>query len=104
MELLQELIAALSLGKEPAFLLAGTLGMAAHYFKKRMRGEVLNGFTDYFIRDYPGRSMGAAFAFALAAAGLLATGAIDAMSAWAAAGCGFTTGWTCNSALNKGNE
>lgn len=92
----------MNMPKEPAFLLAGIAGMVAHYLKKVARGDVTGTFFDYFVRDYPGHSMGAIFAYGLAAATMLSTGALEPMAQWAAVGCGFITGWFSDSAMNKG--
>lgn len=92
----------LGMSKESAFLVAGIAGMVAHYLKKAFRGEVTGNVVDYFMRDYPGHSMGAIFAYGLAAATMLSTGAIDPLAPWATLGCGFITGWFSDSAMNKG--
>lgn len=99
MNLLQ---AILNAGPVPAFLIAGLIGMVAHYSKKRLRAEVDGSAIDYFLRDYPGHTTGALFAFGCAAAALLASGALESMSTWTAVGAGLTTGWTADSAINKG--
>lgn len=97
------ILEALHMTKEFAFIYAGLFGMVCHYLKKLFRGEVSGNFLDYFLRDYPGHSMGALFAYGLAAATLLATGTLNAMEPWAALGCGFVTGWFSDSAMNKGD-
>ena len=89
-------------GSEEAFLIAGIVGMLAHYIKKLAAGDVTGSLADYFLRDYPGRSAGAIFGYSMAAATVLATGVIGSMDMWVAIGSGVTTGWTCDSAFNKG--
>jgi hypothetical protein len=91
-----------AMSSEQAFLIAGIVGMVAHYIKKLATGDVTGSLADYFLRDYPGRSAGAIFGYGMAAATVLATGAIGSMDLWVAIGSGVTTGWTCDSAFNKG--
>lgn len=87
---------------EQAFIVAGIFGIALHYVKKRIRGEVVSGPLEYFVMDSPGASAGSVIAFAMASAAVLATGTVETMSVITACMSGFTTGWTCNSAINKG--
>jgi hypothetical protein len=88
---------------EVTFLMAGLLGMLAHYAKKALAGDVLGTVVDYFLRDHKGRSAAAVFGFGTAAAAVLSTGIMESASMWAALGAGFTTGWTSDSAFNKGD-
>lgn len=87
---------------EMVFVIAGFCGMGLHYVKKKGRREVRSGMLEYFLIESPGRTASAVIAFTTAATAVLMTGQVETMSTITAVMCGLTTGWTCNSALNKG--
>lgn len=91
-----------AVSSETAFLVAGIVGIVAHYFKKLANKDVTGSLADYFLRDYPGRSAAAICGYGMAAATALASGVVGPMELWTAIGAGFTTGWTSDSAFNKG--
>jgi hypothetical protein len=93
---------AVTIDTEVAFIIAGFCGMALHYVKKKSRHELRSGMFEYFFIDHPGGTISAAFAYVAAATAVLMTGQVESMSTITAVMCGLTTGWTCNSALNKG--
>lgn len=100
------------------FIGFGLLGMVAHYVKKRGRGEVAGSPIDYFLADYPGRTVATITAFLAASLTAATTGAInglDPSTFFAALRHGglhvpsmsvmvsaFTLGWMFDSGINKG--
>ena len=82
-------------------LAAAIAGTFSHYVKKRLRDDMPGGPIDYLIANpwHTVAMFGTTFA-ACAAVG--ATGIIPEASPWMAAALGYTSGWTADSAINKG--
>lgn len=101
------------------FIFFGLIGMVAHWFKKRKRGEVQGNLIAYLFADYPGRSFSTLATFLTISYGAAASGAIDGLniphfvemlsqgkldtSTIGVIGSAFMLGWTLDSGINKGN-
>lgn len=94
-------------------------GAIAHWVKKKMRGEIGGSLLDYFIADYPGRSvsvLGVLLFTATTTAASTAGAIVDPLILWQelittyripsvsvlAIGGSLATGWAFDSGLNKG--
>lgn len=83
-------------------LLAGLVGMLAHFWKKKLRKQTVAGLKNY-IKTHPTYTI-AALAATLVGAGALAPAAVDwgniagAIQAYTPA---FLVGYTVDSAINK---
>lgn len=86
------------------FFLAGTLGMVAHFYKKRLAGEIAEGLFLYAVCDYPARSAIALISFIAAEAAAFAAGGLESSPLPTLLGLGFTAGYTIDSAANKGEK
>lgn len=84
------------------FVAASVLGMMLHYVKKWARGETISSFTGYMFKDYIGYSITAMVALAGADAAILMSGTIPTMGVGLASVMGVMTGYTVDSAANKG--
>lgn len=104
METLPLLNAVLGYVKHPfaLFFIAGVAGMVAHFYKKRLAGEVAEGLLLYVFCDYPKRSAIAFITFIAAEAAAFAAGGLEASPMSTLLGLGFTAGYTLDSACNKG--
>ena len=84
------------------FLATGFVGMFAHYAKKWLRREINGSPIDYLFRDHPRETALAAMAFVGAAGGIYLAGQMHGLAFSQLVLLGFTTGYTCDSGLNKG--
>lgn len=84
------------------FLTVGFIGMVGHYLKKWLRNEITGGLLDYLVRDHPKETMLSVFALIGAALSVYLSGQLHGMPLGPLVMSAFTTGWTCDSALNKG--
>lgn len=101
------------------FIASGMIGMIAHWYKKKRRGEVNGNLISYMLADYPGRSFTTLTTFLTIAYGAAASGAIDGLNlphfvellsngkldtgTVGVIASAFMLGWTLDSAVNKGN-
>ena len=87
------------------YLLAGLLGIAAHYLAKWAKGEITGNLFCYLFVNYPKNTVAVLMAFLASAAAMLAMGSIsintDVMMLM---GAGFGIGWACDSGFNKGEK
>ena len=101
------------------FFILMFIGSVAHWAKKKARKEIAGNIIDYYLADYPGRSLSviAVFAATAATAASSAASAIaDPIMLWheiivnhtipdvsfAAIGSALSWGWMFDSGLNKG--
>jgi hypothetical protein len=94
-------------------------GAVAHWAKKKLRGELHGSLLDYFVADYPGRSVsvfGVFLVTATSAASTDASAIVDPIMLWTelvtsytipsiswfALGSALATGWMFDSGINKG--
>lgn len=87
---------------EILLILASLAGALGHYLKKWARGEIIGNLLQYLAVDYPKSTVAMLMTLAGAVAAILASGVLHGMDAWTIAGLGFTTGYTIDSAVNKG--
>ena len=95
------------------------IGSVSHWISKKSRKEVVGSIIDYYLADYPGRSLSVIAVFAAssaAAASSSASAIIDPVMLWdqivhyhtipdvcvAAIGSALAWGWTFDSGINKG--
>lgn len=106
-----------------SFLIIFTLmliGAVAHWAKKKLRNEVTGNIVDYFIADYPGRSVSVLGVLIISAAGAAtseASAIIDPVMmwneivtnytipsvSWFALGGALSWGWMFDSGVNRGS-
>ena len=90
-----------------ALLIAGVIGMVAHYAMKWLSGEIEGSLLDYLFITYPRRT-GLAFAAVLGAALAAVTSGIflndqNAFVGWMnVIWIGLTNGYACDSIANRG--
>ena len=100
------------------FTLAGFIGMAAHFAKKKKRGELQGRFVDYLVADYPGRTLSTVAVFLGASFTAATTGMLDGLDIERALDLAqlgqlhiptinalvgaFMLGWMLDSGINKG--
>lgn len=77
------------------------LGAFSHWLKKILRDGMPGSPIDYLVSN-PMHTYGMFSATLAACAALGATGVVAGSSLWMCAALGYTTGWTCDSAINKG--
>lgn len=96
-------------------------GAIAHWINKKLRKEIEGTLIDYFIADYPGRSasvISVLIVTSFAASATDASAIVDPMMLWHelsttyniptismfAIGGALQSGWSFDSALNRGNK
>lgn len=84
------------------FMSVGMLGMLGHFAKKRLRGEIQGSLFRYLFCDRPSATLLALLSFIAAGAALAGAGALNDLSVTSLVGLAFTTGYTVDSALNRG--
>lgn len=82
---------------------AALLGTFSHWVKKRLRDGMPGSPVDY-LRANPWHTLGMFSTTLSACAALGATGVVASSSLWMCAALGYTTGWTADSAINKGPD
>ncbi|RCS59708.1 hypothetical protein [Parvibium lacunae] len=83
------------------FTVAGMVGMLAHFYKKKMRGEIAGNLADYLVRDHADATLLMLLTFAGTAATMWLTGQL-VMSDGALIALAFNSGWAIDSGVNKG--
>lgn len=108
MAYLSELHAALggdeALGRFILFLVCGAVGATCHYLKKWLRDEIKGSLTRYLFKSHPKETVMSLLTFLGAACTLHLGGQLADLSAQALIMLAFTTGYTVDSAVNKGGE
>jgi hypothetical protein len=84
------------------FSLLAVLGALLHYANKVRKGEVPADFVGYWVQDYPGTSIATVLVLAGAIVTAITTGMLEGMQPAAVVMAGLMTGWTLDSAINKG--
>ena len=86
------------------FLAAGLGGMFAHYAKKWLRREINGSLIDYLLRDHPRETALAMLTFLGAAGTVYLSGQLTGLAIGPLLLTAFTVGYTCDSAINKGEK
>ena len=87
---------------ELLFIIGAVGGALLHYAKEKVRGQTTSSFLAYWVRDNPGNSMGSGAALLFAIFATLGSGVLQGADPWFVLQGALTTGWTLNSAFNKG--
>lgn len=85
-----------------AFFGLGMAGMLAHYVKKWARGEIVGNLDDYLFRDHRAATLMAVMSLFGTGASLWLSGQFANLQPGAFVLLAFSTGWACDSAINKG--
>lgn len=86
------------------FLGMGFLGIYSHYFKKEFVGELSGGFYNYLVGDHPRQTLITLTSFLGSAIAYVFSGSMEGAEWSALVGLAFTTGYSLDSALNKGKS
>lgn len=84
------------------FVAVGLVGMFGHYVKKWLKREINGSLINYLVRDHPRETALAMLVFLGAAGSVYLSGQLAGMPMGPLLMTAFTTGYTCDSALNKG--
>ena len=87
-----------------SFLSAGLVGMFAHYLKSWLKREIAGNLVDYLFRDHPRKTALAVMALAGATGTAALGGQLAGLTLEQLVMMAFTTGFACDSALNKGAQ
>lgn len=85
-----------------AFIAVGIVGAFAHWFKKWLLDEITGSLVDYLFRDHPKNTGLAMFTLVGLACAAWLAGQLDTLDVRALIALAFTTGFTVDSAVNKG--
>lgn len=96
------LLNAASMTDLAAFVGIGAVGMVAHYGKKWWRGELSGSLVDYMINDNRSGTLLALSTLIGGGATMWLSGQLAPMPLGPFVLTAFTTGWACDSALNRG--
>jgi hypothetical protein len=84
------------------FLTVGLLGMFSHYFKRWLQKEITGSLYKYLFVDEPRRTALALFGFVAGAGTIILENQLQGMTWQQIVMLAITTGYACDSALNKG--
>lgn len=103
-EWVQQLAATHVIDQFTVFMAAGMIGIIAHFIKKKyIDKEITSGLWTYLLVEYPDRTLITFSSLLIACLTYLATGVVASTTWPALIGMAFTTGFSLNSSLNKGN-
>lgn len=84
------------------YLVIGVIGMFIHYLKKYLNGDILGNFWEYMLRDNIKHTIASVGGFIISGVGYVYSGVVEGMSWPALIGLAFTTGYSFDSAVNRG--
>lgn len=85
------------------FLVCGAVGASCHYLKKWLRDEIQGSLIRYLVVSHPKDTVLSVMTFFGAACAMHLGGQLAELTAQALIMLGFTTGYTVDSAVNKGD-
>ena len=86
------------------YLIVGFIGIFFHYFKQWMTNSINGNFWTYLIGDCPRHTAAMIMTFVGSGIAYVYSGALDSSSWLAILGVAFSTGYSVDSAVNKGSK
>lgn len=86
------------------YLVVGCFGIFAHYFKKWFTDEIEGSFYQYIVGDHPKETIITMLSFIGSSVAYIYSGAMVGSGWPAIIGLAFTTGYSLDSAFNKGKS